>query len=495
MQKVSPSQYLAEYAVPASPAPLSDIEQALDMTSQASAVVGNMPFFVPQEPTPVPAPVPTDLYSAPSHSFAPMASSSILPGVVRSTRYASPEDIQSLGLPMFLVGQDIAALQTLASSPGLLNTLVDASGMYDQQRLMSLVQTLSASNSGTNLQHAPPPIGSWQGAYQPPTSAYGQPSTINSYGQPPLSFQGSSTRPSYRNRSEEGNLHVSGYGPTTTQVDLINMFAPYVKVDEVVTKANFSFVNTSDPANANRAREALSGTLLGGMPVRINPAQRKSGPPSFDGPPVPSSYGSSAMTTQYGGVPSSAGIFAAQPLVLPSYGGIPGSFDVGFGGSQAPAGFGAVPVQPLPPAPPMNGVPQSDFFMSAASVDAARDDRGNPATKNLFVAGYGSGTTELQLREVFGQHANVIGVILKGAFSFVNTSDRAMAVRARDMLGGTMLNGGPMRINFAKETGRLGTSFDLTYNPRSGPNAPRSGPPPQGGPSSNLSYYGRGDGY
>jgi hypothetical protein len=80
--------------------------------------------------------------------------------------------------------------------------------------------------------------------------------------------------------------------------------------------------------------------------------------------------------------------------------------------------------------------------MTPQSIDAVRDDRGNPATKNLFVAGYGPGTTEETLRELVAQHANVIGVILKGTFSFVNTSDRAEAVVARQNLGGTMLNGG-----------------------------------------------------
>jgi hypothetical protein len=121
------------------------------------------------------------------------------------------------------------------------------------------------------------------------------------------------------------------------------------------------------------------------------------------------------------------------------------------------------------------------------NVDAVRDDRGNPATKNLFVAGYGHGTTEQQIRDIFSKHVHVIGVVLKGSFTFVNTADRATACVARDALSGVLLNGGALRINFAKETGRLGTSFDLTYGPNTGPNARRGppGPPP-------MSYYGRG---
>lgn len=79
----------------------------------------------------------------------------------------------------------------------------------------------------------------------------------------------------------------------------------------------------------------------------------------------------------------------------------------------------------------------------------------------LFV----QGTTEQQLKDLFGQHATVISIIMKGTFSFVNTTDKDAAVIARSSLGGSQLNGGAMRINFAKETGRLGTSFDSTYGP------------------------------
>ena len=77
------------------------------------------------------------------------------------------------------------------------------------------------------------------------------------------------------------------------------------------------------------------------------------------------------------------------------------------------------------------------------------------------------GTTEQQVKDAFGQHATVVSVIMKGTFSFVNTNDRDSAVIARTSLGGQELNGGVLRINFAKETGRLGTSFDSTYGPAS----------------------------
>jgi RNA recognition motif-containing protein len=123
---------------------------------------------------------------------------------------------------------------------------------------------------------------------------------------------------------------------------------------------------------------------------------------------------------------------------------------------------------------PRNSLGEIDY-------SSIRDDRGNPATKNLFVAGYGPGSTELQIRELFSQYATITGCVMKGNFCFVNTTDRNAAVQSREALSGFPVNGGSLRINFAKETGRLGTSFDLTYGPGTAP-----GPAPVG-----RSYYGR----
>jgi hypothetical protein len=91
------------------------------------------------------------------------------------------------------------------------------------------------------------------------------------------------------------------------------------------------------------------------------------------------------------------------------------------------------------------------------------------------------------LRDLVGKFAVVTGVVVKGSFAFVNTSDRHGAVVAREHLGGTMFNGGALRINFAKETGRLGTSFDLTYGPNTGPNANRVTSTTR---TTNMGYYG-----
>jgi RNA recognition motif-containing protein len=488
MKAVASVQYFSELDVPSSPAPLSDVEQALDMTSQASAVVAPIPFFVPQQAAAASAAAPAAQYAAPTESLAHTLGSS-LPSALDSV--ATPEFVQALGLPMFLVGHNVQALQTLASSPSLLSTLVDSNGMYDEPRLMSLVHTLSATQGGVQHQQAPPSAyGGAKPSYQSaPSGIYGPGLTSSGYGQPSAYSSGppAQQRSGFRGNSAEGNLHISGYGPSTTQSDIIALFSPYVIVDEVVMKGTFAFVNTSDPVNAQRARETLTGSLVSGMPVRINPAQRKTrdagpgqgGPP---GPPGGSSYGPPGGSS-FGGPPGGS-----------SFGGS------GFNGGGMPAPAPPRPNSGMPPpAPGPGGLGQ----LSQQNIDSVRDDRGNPATKNLFVAGYGAGTTEEQLRDLFGQYANVIGVVLKGSFSFVNTSDLSQSIQARQMLGGTTFNGGVMRINFAKETGRLGTSFDLTYGKNTGPNAPNAPPqrghgppgpggPPPGPPPPNLSYYGRG---
>lgn len=446
---INAAEYFSDSDIPPNPALLSDVEQAFDMTSQSSAVVEKMPFFAPQEQAPAQDSISVTV-SAPATNFYGTDSSTLAIAQQPSspaTAGATPELLQALGLPLFLVGQDVQALQTLASSPGLLSTMLDSNGMYDQNRLISLVQTLSGASVHTDAS-------SMYSFSHPPS--YGS-ATVPSYSTSPT-YVGPSGGGSKSN-SDDGNLHVAGYGPGTTQTDIITLFLPYVKVDEVVMKGTFAFVNTSDPLGAHRAKEALQGTLLNSMPVRINAAQRKSKDTST---PV-SSYG--------------------PTVVAPAVGQLSGTTNNPFGPAHATPATQQLPPS-LPPPPPQQPQQPTAFQQN---VDHVKDDRGNPATKNLFVAGYGPGTTEAQLREIFNQHSQVVGVVLKGNFTFVNTSSKQEAVRAREMLGGQTINGGPLRINFAKETGRLGTSFDLTYNERSGPNARKAV-----GSTGAPSYYGRG---
>jgi RNA recognition motif-containing protein len=330
--------------------------------------------------------------------------------------------------------------------------------MYDQPKFMNLVQSLSASTGGIAPLQAPSVV-----PFQTPISTY--PITTNPYEpttvyQPPVK--------TIMDKAIEYNLHVSGFGPSTTEADIIAYFSPYVRINEVIMKGTVAFVNTTDPVGASRAKDILAGTLVGGMPLKITQATRKS---------KDANNSANSYTNNHA---------AAKATSLSSYG-----HNVAASVSSSTGSNPYVPGTPLPP-----GMPD---------VDAVRDDRGNPATKNLFIAGYGPSTTEHQLRDIVSQYVCVVGVILKGTFSFVNTMDRASAVYAREMLGGTMLNGGVIRINFAKETGRLGTSFDLTYGPNTGPNAlnaPNDFPiaPRIANNSSsrhqqpnNMSYYGRGD--
>jgi len=405
--------YLSDADVPSNPIPLTGIEQALEFTTQASATAPESIPWVPPPPQPqVPVPAATILDQM-AGAFPVAAPSG-----------ASIETVQAMGLPLFLTGQNVQALQTLASSPSLLQTFIDPSGTYDQTRLLQLVQTLTQNLAPSLPGAAAAAIPGFQApaasamsshygvaatAYQPPSATA---STFGIYGGGGVGGGGGGgNKGPYRgDKNEAGNMHVSGYGPTTTEHDIRNLFAPYVNVDEVVVKSNFSFVNTSDPEGAARAKEILNGSLLGGMPIRVNPATRKSSNPS------------------------------------------------------ASFGLSAAPVPTLAAPAPRDAGGQIQY-------DQVRDDRGNVATKNLFVAGYGLGTTEQQLREVFAPHCTVSSIVMKSTFAFVNTNDRIAAIHAREALTGAILAGGALRINFAKETGRLGTSFDSggsRYGPAGG---------------------------
>ena len=514
MMKVAPARYLSNDDVPRSPAPMSDVEQALDMTRQASAVPVKIPFFAPQQAAPEPAPAPPPPSQQPSGQFRGNA----IPPPPGPVVGATAEMVQAMGLPMFLVGSNVQALQTLAASPSLLSTFVDASGMYDQQRLMTLVQSLtqninpsappppnpspygpSSSYGQQPSPYAPPPQASF-GAPAPPSmpSTYGQSSFgARSSGASSMTAPGSSRSNGYRgDQNTSANLHLTGYGPMATQAEILSLFSPYVRVDEVVMKTGFCFVNTSDPVGARQAKEALNGTLIGGMPVKISMAQRRNRDPNMGNGSGgnSNSNASSSMAAIYGGGGSGSsggggggGSSAGRPPSS-TYGSDMGAPNPPF---SAPSSipFGAPPPPPSAPssysAPPPAPAAQQPSALSlprnvvgGVDYDNVRDDRGNPATKNLFVAGYGPGTSEQQLREIFGQHAPITGCVMKGNFTFVNTADRISAVNAREALTGTLVNGGVLRINFAKESGRLGTSFDLTY----GPNTHKG---------INKSYYGR----
>ena len=69
MAGIARAQYVSEYNVPSSPAPMSDVEQALDMTNQSSTITQTIPFFVPQVPEPVQA-IPVQAAAIPVQSYS-----------------------------------------------------------------------------------------------------------------------------------------------------------------------------------------------------------------------------------------------------------------------------------------------------------------------------------------------------------------------------------------------------------------------------------------
>jgi len=141
-----------------------------------------------------------------------------------------------------------------------------------------------------------------------------------------------------------------------------------------------------------RAKESLHGTLVGGMPIRINNATRKTrensmshyGGSSSDSRPA---FPGNAPHVGHGGpgapVGPRPGGFGNQVPPAPAAPGMP---------PLAPGMQPAIPgMQPaingMPPAVP--GMPHAAPGMTAPmpNPDTVRDDRGNPASKNLFVAG------------------------------------------------------------------------------------------------------------
>ena len=277
MSTIPAVSYATEADIPISPHLLSEVEKALDIVNNSTPNV--IPFFTPQAAAiPVAAALPPVAPAFPPPQAQPMMQS--------SSSQATVETVLMMGLPLFLVGSNVQALQTLAANPGLLASFKDMNGVYKQPELINLVQTLSQNLAPQASQ--PVPI-------QPAYTAVNTMQTIPNYYQPPTTSTTLFAQPppapvaqpvsgrGYRGDQNvgEANLHVSGYGPMTTNEEIKAMFAPYVHVTEVVNKSGFSFVNTNDPEGARRAKEALNGSLLGGLPCRINNATRKTKNPNY----------------------------------------------------------------------------------------------------------------------------------------------------------------------------------------------------------------------
>lgn len=304
MMTVVAAQYITVDDIPDRPTPLSDVEETLQITSIATASVSKeFPFFAAQKKASEGLEIisaPTPVMSSVASTTNAYTSASSAPSFLSPATSATPDFVRSLGLPSFLVGHDVQALQTLAGSPGLMASFVDAQGRIDQVRLLQMINALTESSNKGKIptQHVPvpPPVFN-----RPPVGISNIPGT---YGQPPNQSMASYYQPtqrmtlpqssgftpgismpvlkprSYRGEQNgDGNLHLSGYGPTN-ELEIIQLFAPYLKVDEIVMKGTFSFVNSSDPNGAQTAMQALQGAFLGGRPIKISQATRRAPDPS-----------------------------------------------------------------------------------------------------------------------------------------------------------------------------------------------------------------------
>jgi len=82
----------------------------------------------------------------------------------------------------------------------------------------------------------------------------------------------------------------------------------------------------------------------------------------------------------------------------------------------------------------------------------------NPSqpTRNLHVSAFGPGATREQVQATFAQYVEVREVIMKEGYCFVNTVSVEGATAAMENLQGSVLNGGYISINYAKDREQSG---------------------------------------
>ena len=76
-----------------------------------------------------------------------------------------------------------------------------------------------------------------------------------------------------------------------------------------------------------------------------------------------------------------------------------------------------------------------------------------PPHKNLYVSGYGEGTTTKEMEQIFSKHCTVLNVVSyhKNRYMFVNTWNVASATKAMRALDGTIVNGGYIKVKYSKQ--------------------------------------------
>ena len=106
MSTVSKIRFTSNYNVPSNPAPLTEVEQALDMMSQSSARTIDTSLFVPQQPISTLFVIPTvDTFAQPIGVGTLAPSAITLSGLLNQPQTdaesATADIVQGLGLPCF----------------------------------------------------------------------------------------------------------------------------------------------------------------------------------------------------------------------------------------------------------------------------------------------------------------------------------------------------------------------------------------------------------
>ena len=251
-----------------------------------------------------------------------------------------------------------------------------------------------------------------------------------------------------------GNLHVSGFPEGVSTDEIKAMFSPYCMIRDVVMKGTFCFVNTDDPEGAARAKASLQGADLRGRTIKINDAIKKQ--PAANG--VSRTSGMQTYENE------------EERLATLS--------------RQRRDELGPLPLDPF----------------GKVDISRIRDEKGNMPTPNLFISGYGLGTVEQDIRSLFGSIVEITHLAMKTTFCFVNTPDVQQACLTRDKLTGHIVNGGALRINFAKEQASVRIQNLLAQQPSMVPPPVDYGgmgmnnfsqPPPQmnyGAPPPQMNY-------
>lgn len=89
------------------------------------------------------------------------------------------------------------------------------------------------------------------------------------------------------------------------------------------------------------------------------------------------------------------------------------------------------------------------------------DSKPNKPTRNLHVCGFPTKSSTPDLKKIFSDVTQVASIHRPSPeYIFINTPTKQCAAKAKDALNDTVFNGGRLRIRYAKEVGKKGTSFN-----------------------------------